>query len=393
MDIDKTAAAISGLASKLGLMLAWFPDLAVSFAVLVLALAVALACEYIVMRLGRPELDTRRAFLGALLTQARGPIRLALIIFALSVALPATRFDAIVTAAARHGLLIAFIAFMGWVAIIALGIAARLYLNRFQVDAEDNLLARKHLTQVRILERAADTLIIVMTAAWALMTFDSVRQYGVSLFASAGAAGIVAGLAARPMLSNLIAGVQIAMTQPIRLEDSVVVENEWGWIEEITATYVVVRLWDWRRLVVPLSYFIEKPFQNWPRQSAAVIGSVLLYVDYNVPVARIRDQLNEVVGRSKLWDRAVVSLQVTDAKEGAVELRALVSARNASAAWDLRCEVREQLIAFLQQEYPDSLPRRRSEVRLTELREVERGGSETRRGEIAEFASDRGRRS
>src|SRR5439155_2084333 len=131
--------------------------------------------------------------------------------------------------------------------------------------------------------------------------FDSVRQYGVSLFASAGAAGIVAGLAARPMLSNLIAGVQIAMTQPIRLEDAVVVENEWGWIEEITATYVVVRLWDWRRLIVPLTYFIEKPFQNWTRESSAIIGSVFIHTDYAVPVDQVRQKLDEIVRNSKLW--------------------------------------------------------------------------------------------
>src|SRR5438132_5830971 len=145
------------------------------------------------------------------------------------------------------------------------------------------------------------------------MTFDSVRQYGVSLFASAGVAGIVAGLAARPMLSNLIAGVQIAMTQPIRLEDSVVVENEWGWVEEITSTYVVIRLWDWRRLVVPLSYFIERPFQNWTRDTQSLIGAIAFHVDYCTDVSRIRQRLEEAVRESRLWDGAVVNLQVMEA--------------------------------------------------------------------------------
>ena len=158
---------------------------------------------------------------------------------------------------------------LGWIALSAIRIAADLYLLRYRIDVEDNLLARKHVTQVRILMRAADTLVVTVTLAIALMTFESVRQYGVSLFASAGAAGLVVGLAARPVLSNLIAGVQIAMTQPIRIEDAVTVENEWGWIEEITSTYVVVRLWDLRRLIVPLNYFIEKPFTNWTREGSA----------------------------------------------------------------------------------------------------------------------------
>ena len=190
------------------------------------------------------------------------------------------------------------------------------------------------------------------------------RQYGVSLFASAGVAGIVAGLAARPVLTNLIAGVQLAMTQPIRIDDAVVVENEWGTIEEITSTYVVVRLWDWRRMIVPLSYFIEKPFQNWTRENSSLIGSAFLYVDYRAPVGVIRDKLHEIVKASKNWDGSVVNLQVTDAKESTIELRCLMSARSAGQAFDLRCEVREKLVDFLQKHHPGrcraSGPRSRS---------------------------------
>src|SRR5262249_22880637 len=211
-------------------------------------------------------------------------------------------------------------------------------------DVEDNLLARKHVTQMRVLKRVVSIVVILITAGAALMTFSAVRQVGVSLFASAGVAGIIAGLAARPMLSNLIAGVQLAMTQPIRLEDAVIVEGEFGWVEEINSTYVVLRLWDLRRLIVPLTYFMEKPFQSWTRQSSALIGSVLLYVDYTAPVAAIRDKLKEIASTSKFWDGKVVTLQVTDAKASTMELRALVSARDGSAAWDLRCEVREKLI-------------------------------------------------
>jgi len=201
-----------------------------------------------------------------------------------------------------------------------------------------------------------------VTVGFALMTFDAVRQYGVTLFASAGVAGIVAGLAARPLLTNFLAGVQIAVAQPIRIDDTVIVENESGRVEEITFNYVVVRLWDWRRMIVPLSYFIEKPFQNWTRIGNELIGTVFLYVDHTAPVETIRKKLAEIAAQSKLWNGKVVSLQVSDCKETTIELRALVSANNAPAVWDLRCEVREKLIDFLQREHPEALPRRRYEA-------------------------------
>jgi small-conductance mechanosensitive channel len=229
------------------------------------------------------------------------------------------------------------------------------------MDVEDNLLARKHVTQVRVLVRALDTIILLLTLGFALMTFDSVRQFGVSLFASAGVASIVFGLAAQPMLSNLIAGVQLAVTQPIRLEDAVTVQNEYGWIEEINATYVVIRLWDLRRLIVPLNYFIQQPFYNWTRQAAANIGSVLLYLDYTAPVGRIRDKAAEFVTQSKI-DGKLVNVQVTNTSAQAMEVRVLLSANNTGSTADLCAELREKLIAFLQSEYPGSLPRRRNEV-------------------------------
>ena len=188
------------------------------------------------------------------------------------------------------------------------------------------------------------------------------RQFGVSLIASAGAAGIIVGLAARPVLTNLIAGVQIAITQPIRIGDAVVVENEWGWIEEITGTYVVIQIWDWRRMIVPLSYFLQKPFQNWTRMSSELIGSVMFWVDHTTPVEAVRQKLSEIVEHSKLWDRRVVNLQVSDVSENTMQIRALASARNSQDVWDLRCEVREKLIAFLQESYPASLPKQRAEL-------------------------------
>jgi len=388
MELDKVHGIVSGLAGRLEALGAGAPSWALDFSAVAIAVAAALVSHVIAMRLTRRALDARRVFLTSLLEQTRGPTRLALIIFALSFA--TARLDAGTAAIVHHLLLIAFIVLIGWIGIAAVRLAAQIYLRRFRTDMGDNLLARKHLTQVGILERTASVLILIVTAACVLVTFDSVREYGVSLFASAGIAGLVAGLAARPLLSNLFAGLQIAIAQPIRLEDAVIVENEWGWIEEITSTYVVVRLWDWRRLIVPVSYFIEKPFQNWTRQSSALIGSVMIYLDYTVPVARLREELTRIVARSKLWDHQVVNLQVTDAKEETVELRALVSAATAPAAWDLRCEVREALIAFLQREYPHALPKRRTEVSLNEnARRVLDRPPPPRSGAAAERAIER----
>jgi small-conductance mechanosensitive channel len=259
-------------------------------------------------------------------------------------------------------LFVSLILLLGWAATTALTLATDYYLRRSAIGESSDPLARKHITQVRVLRRVMATLVIVITVAAALMTFDSVKQYGVSLIASAGAAGIVVGLALRPLLTNLFAGIQLAITQPIRIGDAVIVENEWGWIEEITGTYVVIKIWDWRRLVVPLSYFLEKPFQNWTRASTDLIGTVLLWVDYTVPVAPIRLRLEEIAKESKLWDKQVVNLQVVDSNERAVQLRALVSARTSPEAWDLRCEVREKLIVFLQERYPGALPKQRAEL-------------------------------
>jgi small-conductance mechanosensitive channel len=368
--------SFNSLIGRLEAALAWLPLWAVQLTVLALAIIVALTAHALIMRLINRAFGARHPFIATLIMHARGPIRLALVIFAIDVAIQSATLDSGAAAVVGQALRVALICLLGWVAHVAIEIASDLYLRRFRIDVEDNLLARKHVTQVRILRRAADVLVVLITVAAALMTFPAVRQYGVSLFASAGAAGLIVGLAARPVLSNIIAGIQIAMTQPIRIDDAVIVENEWGWVEEITGTYVVIRLWDWRRLVVPLNYFIEKPFQNWTREGAALIGSVFLYVDYTVPVERVREKLKEFASQSKLWDGQVVNLQVTDANERALVLRALVSAKNAPAAWDLRCEIREKLIGFLQEEYPLALPRARHEIVGGEVTTLAPFGSE-----------------
>ena len=218
-------------------------------------------------------------------------------------------------------------------------------------------------TQVLVLKKVARTIIGIFTLASMLMVFDSARQLGGSILASAGIAGIVVGLAAQKSIATLLAGFQIALTQPIRVDDVVIVEGEWGRIEEITLTYVVVKIWDLRRLVVPITYFIEQPFQNWTRSSAAILGTVFLHVDYTAPVDALRAELTRILAASRYWDGTVNVLQVTEAKEHTLELRALASAASAGDAWDLRCEVREQLVSFLQHHHPQSLPVLRAALR------------------------------
>ena len=322
--------------------------------ILVAAALIALAAHAVAVRLLRPLLGERHPYWSALLRATNGPSRLALLVAALAVALPLTSFDPAISDALTKILTVLTIALIGWIAITAGRLAGQLYLVRARGD--DVLLARKRLTQVRVLLQVLNTVIVVLTVATALMTFEPVRQYGVSLFASAGVAGLVAGLAARPMLSNLIAGLQIATTQPIRLDDEVVVESQWGRVQEINSTYVVLGLWDLRQLIVPLSYFIEKPFENWTRDSTTLIGSVLFHVSYRVPIEELRAKVIEIIKASPHWDGDLAKLQVQEARESSLELRAIASARSSGAVSELRYEIREKVIAFLQQEYPQSLP-------------------------------------
>ena len=346
--------------------LGWVPEPVGAAVIIALAALVALMMHRWVRRLLRRVLAPRYPVLYSTVTEMRGLTKFAVLIVALAFALPIAPLQQDTRYWFAHILLIAGVVLIGWAALTALRIAASLYLRRFRLDTADNLLARKHVTQVRVLQRSADVLVIIVTLGAALMTFGPVRQYGVSLFASAGVAGLVAGLAARPVLSNLFAGVQLAMTQPIRIDDAVVVENEWGRIEEITSAYVVVRLWDLRRMIVPLSYFIEKPFQNWTRDNSALIGSVLFYLDYRAPIDAMREELKEILAASANWDGQVFKLQVTDTKQSTIEVRAVMSAKDSGQTFDLRCEVREKMIEFLQKEHPEALPRQRTEVALKE---------------------------
>ncbi len=220
--------------------------------------------------------------------------------------------------------------------------------------------ARRLYTQAKMMTRLVIFLVAVIGFASALMTFPGVRQFGASLLASAGVAGLVIGFAARPVLSNLLAGVQIALTQPIRLEDVVIVEGEWGWVEEIKSTFVVVRVWDERRLVLPLQWFIDNPFQNWTRSTTRLIGSVFWWVDYRMPLQAIRDEVLRACEEAPEWDGRLAQVHVTDSSDRAMQLRALVTARDASTTWELRCRVREAVVNMIQRDYPQYLPRLRA---------------------------------
>jgi small-conductance mechanosensitive channel len=303
----------------------------------------------------------RRPYLRSILEATKNPTRLGLLL-AFAIALPTAPLDVETTSILAKCLGLATICLLGWIALTAVNIATNLYLMRFRLDVADNLQVRKHITQIRVLVRALDTVIVLVTLGFALMTFEAVRQYGVSLFASAGVAGVVFGLAAQPVLSNLIAGVQLAVTQPIRLEDAVTVQNEYGWIEEINATYVVIRLWDLRRLIVPLNYFIQQPFYNWTRQHAATLGSVILNLDYSAPVDAVRKKAIELVEQSERGKATVTSVQVTNTTAQGIQVQILVHSEATSITNNVCADLREQLIAFLNNDHPEALPRSRSET-------------------------------
>ena len=252
--------------------------------------------------------------------------------------------------------------FIGLILCQLIGTAEKAVAAEYRVDVKDNLAVRKIQTQVRILRKIVVALVIVVTVACMLTEFAAVRTLGHSILASAGVAGIVIGVAAQRSLGTLLAGIQIAFTQPMRLDDVVIVEGEWGRIEEITLTYVVVAIWDLRRMVLPITYFIEKPFQNWTRSRADLLGTVFLYLDYTAPIDAMRAELDRIVEASPRWDRKVKGLQVTDAREHTLEVRVLASASDSGQAFNLRCEIREKLVDFLQRHHPGALPRTRAVI-------------------------------
>ena len=299
----------------------------------------------------------------SLVKHSRSPLRLIIILIIISFVLPLLNPSPKTLDLLRHIISLCFIGSMAWLIIKMTFILDDFVLGQYRVDVTDNLKARKIHTQLQVFKRIVIILIGIIALAAMLMTFEKVRQLGTSILASAGVIGVIVGFAAQRTIATFLAGIQIAVTQPIRLDDVVIVENEWGRIEEITLTYVVVRIWDLRRLVLPITYFIEKPFQNWTRVTADILGTVFIYADYTVPIQTVREELHRILQDSKLWDEKVWGLQVTNTTEHTVELRALMSSSDASSSWNLRCEVREKLVEFIQKNYPDGLPKVRAEIR------------------------------
>ena len=305
---------------------------------------------------------TGSSFDQALTRHAKKPARFIFPLLAVLMVLPALRFPQGVMQVLERISGLSLIAAVAWLIVIFVDVASDLIAFHYRIDVKDNLTARKIGTQIQMMRRIIVVLVIMVTLALMLMTFPSIRHIGDTLLASAGLAGLVVGLAARSTFSNLIAGVQLALTEPIRIEDAVRVNGEFGWIEEITTTYVVVRIWDLRRMVVPLTYFIEKPFENWTHKTSDLLAKVFIYADYSVPVEEVRQELQRILESSGMWDGKVCKLQVSSTSEHAVEMRALMSAPDAPTAWNLGCHVREKLIGFLQQRYPRSLPKTREEI-------------------------------
>ena len=251
------------------------------------------------------------------------------------------------------------IAVSTWLATRIVVIVEKILIDELDFETEDNNYARRMFTKIKFIKRMITILVILIGISILLLSFDSVRQYGIGLLTSAGIFSVIIGFAAQKSLANLMAGIQIAFTQPIKIDDVVIVEGEWGRIEEINLTYVVVNIWDLRRLVLPITYFIEKPFQNWTRNESNLIGTAFFYLNYKTPVQTLRDKLEEILKSTPLWDGRSWALQVTDTQEQLMVVRAIMSARSSSQAFDLRCYVREKMIEFIVSEVPNALPSHR----------------------------------
>ncbi|MHA6720104.1 mechanosensitive ion channel family protein [Sphingomonas sp. RS6] len=296
------------------------------------------------------------------LRRLHGPSRWLLIVIALSFAQPALTLGASGTRAWTQAAGLIIPALLGWMAVALLGVVFDVVLARTDITSENNLRARRRRTRASILHRIAVFLVMLIAFCMMLMSIPSVRSVGVTLIASAGLAALAVGAAAQPALKNLIAGLQMAFTEPIRIDDVVIIDGEWGRIEEIRLTYVVVKIWDERRLVVPVSKFLEDSFQNWTRETSQLLGSVYWYLDPAADVDRLRGRMEELVKASPRWDGRFCNMQVTDTKPEAIEVRGLMTAKDASSAFDLRCEIREGLLAFIRAEMPEAIVRYRGAV-------------------------------
>ena len=326
------------------------------------ALVLANVVHYVLFRiLRRREMETHTLGWG-LQKHLGGPARAIFLITCLLVILPAVpRLPDNAVDLLRQGFVLALIASIGWFVVGCVYVLQNIFLRRYDLTAENNVQARRVHTQFQLFRRMVIGFVVVVTAGALLWSFHDPRiwHYGTGLLASAGVASLILATAAKSTAANILAGLQIAVTEPIRIDDVVVVQGEWGRVEEINSAYVVIKIWDLRRLIVPLSYFIENSFQNWSRQDTDIMGTAFLYVDYSVPVEALRTELDRIVHASTLWDQKVCGLQVTNLSERTMEIRCLMSSHNSSRNFDLRCEVREKMSAYIQQNYPDAFPRTR----------------------------------
>ncbi|NKF24594.1 mechanosensitive ion channel family protein [Solimonas marina] len=310
------------------------------------------------LRATRPESVT-----GLIVRRTHTPLTVVVLLAVLNIVWQAAPDTTDIAGVGRRIAIVIWIGSLTWLLLrcVAVGGEAVIHVNPY-ASGSDDVRGRARLTQARVLTRLLYLLVLVLGVALALLTFPSVRQVGASLLASAGIAGLAFGLAAKPVLGNLLAGMQLAITQPIRLDDVLIVEGEWGRVEEITGTYVVIAIWDQRRLIVPLQYFIEKPFQNWTRSSSQILGTVMLWVDYRLPVEPIREETQRLCALDGDWDGRLAIVQVTDTTPAAMQLRVLLSSADSGRNFDLRCRVREGLIAYIAREYPLYLPHTRAEL-------------------------------
>ncbi len=337
-----------------------------SAGILVVAIAAAYVARAIVFW-ALKRFDRRKGDVvgHSLVKHGKGPTRWIFPLLAILCVLPGLPLPHNLMSALEHITGIGLIAAIAWLAILLVDVTSDVLSDRYRIDVADNLMARRVQTQFQVLHHIVVVLVAVIAVSVMLMTFPAINHIGMSVLASAGLASLVVGMAMKGTLENLIAGVQIAFTQPFRMGDAVVIEGEWGWIEEIGTMFVVVRIWDLRRLVLPLSYFLQHSFQNWTRTSAELLGYTYLYTDYTVPVDAVRAELRRICESTALWGGKVCGVQVSDSDRYTMQLRALMDARNSGDAWDLRCLVREKLIDFLQKNYPGSLPRYRGEFETT----------------------------
>jgi small-conductance mechanosensitive channel len=310
--------------------------------------------------------ETQNRMLHDVVMYFRHPGKLILPVLFTAIGVPFLYFPKSIVGLLADIFYILFIFSLTWLSLRVIYVFRDAILRKYAIMVRDDLRARQIHTQVGIVVRIIKYFILVLALSFMLLHFRTIRRVGIGVLASAGVVGVILGFSAQKSIANLMVGIQVAISQPIRINDVVIVEQEWGWIEEISLTYVVIKLWDLRRLIVPVSYFIENPFQNWTRASADLLGAVYLYTDYRVPVQEMREELNRILKDTGLWDGKVWNLQVTNLTEKTVELRALMSASDSPTAWNLRCHVREKLLEFLQRKYPESLPHLRIEMSETQ---------------------------